>query len=67
MEQVTNEKGSTMYLNSGDWIENLTALEYNQKEWKMYKYSEHDNPVFPEDEDLKESQLAQTFFSMIKK
>jgi UDP-2,3-diacylglucosamine pyrophosphatase LpxH len=67
IEQVTNEKGSTMYLNSGDWIENLTALEYNKKEWKMYKYSEHDNPVFPEDEDLKESQLAQTFFSMIKK
>jgi len=27
---ITNDKGSVMYLNSGDWIENLTALEYNQ-------------------------------------
>lgn len=35
-----NKNGSTMYLNSGDWIENLTALEYNKKRWKLYKYSE---------------------------
>ena len=30
------------YLNSGDWIENLTALEYNNKEWSMYKYDAND-------------------------
>lgn len=30
------------YLNSGDWIENLTALEYNNKEWSIYKYKEED-------------------------
>lgn len=34
-----NRKGSVMYLNSGDWIENLTALEYNNKEWKLYRYN----------------------------
>lgn len=28
------------YLNSGDWIENLTALEYNNGEWIIYKYEE---------------------------
>lgn len=28
------------YLNSGDWVENLTALEYNNQEWSMYKYKE---------------------------
>ena len=31
-------KGSTLYLNSGDWIENLTALEYNRKRWKLYEH-----------------------------
>ena len=31
-----------MYLNSGDWIENLTALEYNNKEWKIYTYDKND-------------------------
>lgn len=29
---------SVMYLNSGDWIENLTALEYNKGEWRIYEY-----------------------------
>ncbi|NBL64194.1 UDP-2,3-diacylglucosamine diphosphatase [Flavobacterium sp. NST-5] len=32
----SNKKGETLYLNSGDWIENLTALEYNKKRWKLY-------------------------------
>jgi UDP-2,3-diacylglucosamine pyrophosphatase LpxH len=35
-----NEEGSVIYMNSGDWIENLTALEYDGGEWSMYKYSE---------------------------
>jgi UDP-2,3-diacylglucosamine pyrophosphatase LpxH len=26
------------YLNSGDWIENMTALEYNKKKWSIYYY-----------------------------
>ena len=33
---VTNEHGSVMYLNSGDWIENLTALEYVNGDWNVY-------------------------------
>jgi UDP-2,3-diacylglucosamine pyrophosphatase LpxH len=40
MRKITNQHGSIMYLNSGDWIENLTALEYNDGEWKIYKYDE---------------------------
>jgi len=35
---VENENGRVRYLNSGDWIENLTALEYNQGEWKLFSY-----------------------------
>lgn len=38
IREIENEKGKTTYLNSGDWIENLTALEYNNKEWKLYEY-----------------------------
>lgn len=26
------------YLNSGDWIENLTSLEYHNKEWRVFYY-----------------------------
>ncbi len=32
--------GRVQYLNSGDWVENLTALEYNQSQWSIYKYNE---------------------------
>ncbi|GLR16262.1 UDP-2,3-diacylglucosamine diphosphatase [Portibacter lacus] len=31
---------SILYLNSGDWVENLTALEYENGEWKLYDYFE---------------------------
>lgn len=27
-----------LYLNSGDWIENLSALEYKNKKWSIYEY-----------------------------
>lgn len=37
-----NEKGSVLYLNSGDWIENLTALEYNNGKWELYAFNNAD-------------------------
>ena len=40
MKNVATEKGNITYLNSGDWIENLTALEYNDGAWEIYKYRE---------------------------
>ncbi|MBS1507537.1 MAG: UDP-2,3-diacylglucosamine diphosphatase [Bacteroidetes bacterium] len=40
MKKITTEKGEVTYLNSGDWVENLTALEYNGGEWKIYRYAD---------------------------
>ena len=40
LREIKNDVGSIMYLNSGDWIENLTALEYHEGEWSIYKYHE---------------------------
>lgn len=37
---VKTEKGEVVYLNSGDWVEHLTALEYQQGEWKIFEYDE---------------------------
>ncbi|GAA4974696.1 UDP-2,3-diacylglucosamine diphosphatase [Algibacter aquimarinus] len=39
MEYRDNKYGRTMYLNSGDWVENFTALEYQFKRWKIYNYN----------------------------
>jgi UDP-2,3-diacylglucosamine pyrophosphatase LpxH len=38
IREVVTEKASLTYLNSGDWVENLTALEYNDGEWKLFYY-----------------------------
>lgn len=34
--EVRTSKGAITYLNSGDWIENLSALEYNDGRWSLY-------------------------------
>lgn len=39
---VTTKDGCVTYLNSGDWIENLTALEYSNSEWIIFQYNEKD-------------------------
>ena len=41
IREVITKKGSCMYLNSGDWIENLSTLEYSDKKWKIFHYEEH--------------------------
>lgn len=51
MREVENHKGSTIYLNSGDWIENLTALEYHQQKWVLYQYQKDHFSVVAEEED----------------
>ena len=38
------------YLNSGDWVENLTSLEYNKGNWEIYKFNYSD---FNTDESFK--------------
>ena len=39
---IKTDKGSVVYLNSGDWVENLTALEYHKGKWEIFKYeTEH--------------------------
>lgn len=37
---ISNKNGQVTYLNPGDWIEHLTALEYARNEWTIYKYDE---------------------------
>jgi UDP-2,3-diacylglucosamine pyrophosphatase LpxH len=37
---IETKNGRVTYLNSGDWIENLTALEYRNNDWEIYHYDE---------------------------
>lgn len=57
----TNNK-SILYLNSGDWVENLTALEYNNNKWELYTYQETtDTSVVEEDEEIGINELLKEF------
>ncbi len=53
MREIVTGKGKTTYLNSGDWIENLTALEYNEGEWNLYCHANDEYEEQTEDDELK--------------
>ena len=67
MREIKNHHGSIMYLNSGDWIENLTALEYNDGKWVIYKYDETEMAKeIPENEEESELSNNQLFTNMLE-
>ncbi len=48
MRSETIKDTRVTYLNSGDWVESLTALEYQWGRWSIYEYDEMDfQPVSP--------------------
>lgn len=40
IKKIEKNGKKVTYLNSGDWIENLTALEYHDKQWKIFNFNE---------------------------
>lgn len=52
IRNIKTDKGETLYLNSGDWVESLTALEYCDKKWSLYHYKDEfgDENIYEEDE-----------------
>jgi UDP-2,3-diacylglucosamine pyrophosphatase LpxH len=38
IKNFPTDYGTITYLNSGDWVENLTALEYNNGNWILYQH-----------------------------
>ncbi|MEO6150463.1 MAG: UDP-2,3-diacylglucosamine diphosphatase [Mucilaginibacter sp.] len=49
--QAADGSGSVLYLNSGDWVESLTALEYHQGKWTIFNYRPEDFEGEPDTED----------------
>ncbi|WP_203295774.1 UDP-2,3-diacylglucosamine diphosphatase [Luteirhabdus pelagi] len=69
IKKVTSKKGDCMYLNSGDWIENLTALEYKNERWSLYIHGgkqAHLNPENDEIETIEEVELSTLLSAMTK-
>ncbi len=73
MVTIKTDNGEVVYLNSGDWVENLTALEYNDKEWTIMKYKssefeeeKDDLGLFSDSEDLHEKLNIHLLLEKIK-
>lgn len=57
MRLIKNEEGEVMYLNSGDWVESLTSLEYNNGEWSIHQFEQNEYPETTDEEELKEEKM----------
>ncbi len=56
------EEGRVTYLNSGDWVESLTGLEYDHGEWRIYRFDQDEmaknaSLAFEEKQDLTSKKL----------
>ena len=52
IKDIETPRGTVTYLNSGDWVESLTALEYHKGAWSLYQ---HDLNQVSEEQDIQET------------
>lgn len=69
IREIQSGDGSVTYLNSGDWIENLSSLEYHRGEWSLYRYEDdaalqQQKEAVAEPEELQDSQIL--FLHLVK-
>ncbi len=66
MREIVTESGAVMYLNSGDWIENLSSLEFNEGQWTIYKFDEDETMNIINKEEPDEPSNNQLFDNMLQ-
>lgn len=52
LREVKTEKGSCIYMNSGDWIENLSSLELVNDEWSIFCFDDHEKELMQNLEEI---------------
>jgi UDP-2,3-diacylglucosamine pyrophosphatase LpxH len=67
-DKMWEVNGQTIrYMNSGDWIENCTALEYEDETgWKIYTYTPEEDSADEED-DIPDNSTTEAFIPLIDK
>lgn len=62
MRTISTSKGETLYLNSGDWVESLSALEYSSGEWTLYIHPSKNDPMADvSDDDVRDRSAEELF------
>jgi len=68
IREIENEQGKVTYLNSGDWVESLTSLEFFDNQWHIYKYDTNDfSDKEKEEDDLEDSKIKMDVKELFKK
>jgi len=42
---IENPDGKVTYMNSGDWVEHMSSLEYENKTWRLFQYDANQFPT----------------------
>jgi len=58
IREVNTVNKRVTYMNSGDWIENLTTLEYSEGRWRLHTHEETTDEEPEEETDIPESILV---------
>jgi UDP-2,3-diacylglucosamine pyrophosphatase LpxH len=67
IKNIENEKGKVTYLNSGDWVESLTALEMVNGKWNIFKYDPLNFNLKDDTEDMIDSKMMLDVKELFKK
>lgn len=67
MRTIQADDHSVDYLNSGDWIENLTSLEFNEGQWRIFNYRKDfvEQPYDAVTEEMVDTEVKQLFKNML--
>lgn len=67
MRMIEQDHGEIMYLNSGDWIENLTALEYHNSQWTLFRFDDSESVAMLQikEEESDDMNIRQLFNQML--
>ncbi|MCE1198155.1 MAG: UDP-2,3-diacylglucosamine diphosphatase [Marinilabiliales bacterium] len=69
IRQIRSGDRTVNYLNSGDWIENLSALEYHAGSWRLFQYREdfveHPSEIDSEFEKSVDAEAKELFKNML--
>ena len=69
IKDIATDHGPIRYLNSGDWVENLTALEFHAGAWNLYTHNLNETKPRAEVKDLIDhspEELFQTLMANIQ-
>jgi UDP-2,3-diacylglucosamine pyrophosphatase LpxH len=67
MRLIEQDNGKIMYLNSGDWIENLSALEYHNGNWTLFRFDDSERVAMLnlQEEESDDMNIRQLFNQML--